>query len=94
MLMNILNEQGKHLVFTIIEQPSMILFYQALNRDSHTEFPYINTAYQDVNESGLVTYKGFWLTKRLSRFFNQNNFKNYKKKIISMRRAAREIVNG
>lgn len=94
MLMNILNEQGKHLVFTIIEQPSMILFYQALNRDSHTEFPYINTAYQDVNESGLVTYKGFWLTKRLSGFFNQNNFKNYKKKIISMRREARETVNG
>ncbi|PSU98195.1 acyl-homoserine-lactone synthase [Photobacterium kishitanii] len=93
MLMKILHEQGKPIVFTIIEQPSMILFYQALNRDSHTELPYINTAYQDVNASGLVTYKGFWLTKHLSELFKQNSFKDYKKKVIGMRRAVRETTN-
>ncbi|OBU27042.1 acyl-homoserine-lactone synthase [Photobacterium kishitanii] len=93
MLVQKLSEQGNTLAFTIIEQPSMILFYQALNSEGHIISPYINTSYQDVNSNGIITYKGLWLTKSLNELFQKNSFKDYKKKIIQIRKSAKEITN-
>ena len=93
MLAQKLSEQGNTLALTIIEQPSMILFYQALNSEGHTISPYINTSYQDVNSNGIITYKGLWLTKSLNELFQKNSFKDYKKKIIQMRKSTKEITN-
>ena len=93
MIAQALCERGYDIVFTIIEQPTMILFYNALNQDPHLMPSYINTGYQDVNGNGCITYKGFWLTKCINEGFKKNSYKDYKKKIVAMRKVMRETVN-
>ncbi|WP_196597718.1 N-3-oxohexanoyl-L-homoserine lactone synthase AinS [Aliivibrio fischeri] len=84
-----LKESGRDIVFTIIEKPAMVLFYQSMNLLTPTQSPYVFTSEQDVNKSGIITYKGIWLLKNASYAFNQYNFKAYNANIISLRKKLR-----
>lgn len=85
-LANALYNSGRDMIFSIIEQPSMILFYQSINQLEPLKTPFIFTSSQDINSSGLITYKGICLTKNASYVFNQYNFKEYNVKIIQRRK--------
>ncbi|MGF1907096.1 acyl-homoserine-lactone synthase [Aliivibrio salmonicida] len=84
-----LKNSGRDIVFTIIEKPAMVLFYQAMNLTNPEQTPYVFTGSQDVNQTGLITYKGVWLLKNASIVFNQYNFKSYNVKIIALRKKQR-----
>lgn len=60
-----LKESGRDVVFTIIEKPAMVLFYKAMNLLTPTQSPYVFTSEQDVNKTGIITYKGIWLLKKM-----------------------------
>ena len=85
-LANALYNSGRDMIFSIIEQPAMILFYQAMNSIETEHMPFIFTSSQDINSSGLITYKGICLTKNASYVFNQYDFKEYNVKIIQRRK--------
>lgn len=84
-----LKESGRDVVFTIIEKPAMVLFYKAMNLLTPTQSPYVFTSEQDVNKTGIITYKGIWLLKNASTAFNQYNFKAYNANIINLRKKLR-----
>ncbi|ACH66680.1 autoinducer synthase [Aliivibrio fischeri MJ11] len=84
-----LKESGRDAVFTIIEKPAMVLFYKAMNLLAPTQSPYVFTSEQDVNKTGIITYKGIWLLKNASSAFNQYSFKAYNANIISLRKKLR-----
>ncbi len=88
-LANALKESGRDVVFTIIEKPAMVLFYQSMNIDTPEASPYLFTSAQDINKNGVVTYKGIWLLKNATLAFNQYNFKEYNVKIIGLRKLLR-----
>ena len=85
-LANALFLSGRDMIFSIIEQPAMILFYQEMNSIEKDHMPFVFTGSQDINNSGLITYKGICLTKNASYVFNRYNFKDYNVKIIQRRR--------
>ena len=85
-LANALYQSGRHYIFSIIEQPAMVLFYQAMNQTNRSCSPFLFTSSQDINKSGLITYKGICFTKHTSNVFNQYDFKFYNVKIIQRRR--------
>lgn len=85
-LANALFLSGRDMIFSIIEQPAMILFYQEMNCVEKEHMPFFFTGSQDINNSGLVTYKGICLTKNARYVFNQYNFKEYNVKIIQRRK--------
>jgi acyl homoserine lactone synthase len=85
-LANALFLSGRDMIFSIIEQPAMILFYQEMNCVEKEHMPFVFTGSQDINNSGLVTYKGICLTKNARYVFNQYNFKEYNVKIIQRRK--------
>ena len=89
-LANALYNSGRDMIFSIIEQPSMILFYQSLNQLEPLKPSFIFTSSQDINSTGLVTYKGICLTKNTSYFFNQYDFKSYNVKIIERRKKLKQ----
>ncbi|MGR6839997.1 acyl-homoserine-lactone synthase [Aliivibrio wodanis] len=84
-LANALYNSGREMIFSIIEQPAMVLFYQAINNDNCCT-PFLFTSQQDINNSGLITYKGICLTKHTSNVFNQYDLKSYNAKIIKRRK--------
>lgn len=88
-LANALKQSGRDVVFTIIEKPAMVLFYQSMNLDTPTSSPYLFTSSQDINKNGIVTYKGIWLLNNAIHVFNQYNFKEYNVKIIRLRKLLR-----
>ena len=85
-LANALYLSGRDMIFSIIEQPAMILFYQEMNSIESEHKPFVFTGSQDINNSGLITYKGVCLTKNASYVFNRYNFKEYNVKIIQRRK--------
>ena len=85
-LANALFLSGRDMIFSIIEQPAMILFYQAMNNIEKNYMPFVFTGSQDINNSGLVTYKGICMTKNASYVFNRYSFKEYNVKIIQRRK--------
>ena len=88
-LANALKQSGRDVVFTIIEKPAMVLFYQSMNIETPTTSPYLFTSEQDINKNGVVTYKGIWLLNNATLAFNQYNFKEYNVKIIRLRKLLR-----
>ena len=88
-LANALKQSGRDVVFTIIEKPAMVLFYQSMNIETPTTSPYLFTSKQDINRNGIVTYKGIWLLNNATLAFNQYNFKEYNVKIIRLRKLLR-----
>lgn len=88
-LANALKQSGRDVVFTIIEKPAMVLFYQSMNIETPTTSPYLFTSKQDINRNGVVTYKGIWLLNNATLAFNQYNFKEYNVKIIRLRKLLR-----
>jgi acyl homoserine lactone synthase len=88
-LANALKNSGREIVFTIIEKPAMVLFYQSMNIDSPLLSPYLFTSSQDINKNGVITYKGLWLLNNAVIAFNQYNFKAYNVKIIELRKLLR-----
>ena len=85
-LANALFLSGRDMIFSIIEQPAMILFYQEMSSIERCHIPFIFTGSQDINISGLITYKGICLSKNASYVFNRYNFQDYNVKIIQRRR--------
>lgn len=90
-LANALFLSGRNMIFSIIEQPAMILFYQEMNSIEKERMPFVFTGSQDINNSGLVTYKGICLTKNASYVFNRYNFKEYNVKIIQRRKKLKQL---
>ncbi len=88
-LANALKQSGREVVFTIIEKPAMVLFYQSMNLEAPMSSPYLFTSAQDINKNGVVTYKGIWLLNNATDAFNQYNFKEYNVKIIGLRKLSR-----
>ncbi|MDD9194842.1 acyl-homoserine-lactone synthase [Aliivibrio sp. S3MY1] len=88
-LANALKESGRDMVFTIIEKPAMVLFYQSINIHTPEAAPYLFTSAQDINKNGIVTYKGIWVLNNATLAFNQYNFKEYNVKIIELRKLLR-----
>jgi len=85
-LANALYNSGRDMIFSIIEQPAMVYFYQAMNDIDKKNPPFIFTSAQDINQTGLITYKGICLTKNTTNVFNQYDFKLYNVKIIQRRK--------
>lgn len=85
-LANALYDTGRDMIFSIIEQPAMVLFYQAMNSVNDSKPPFLFTSSQDINHTGLVTYKGICLTNNASHAFDQCNFKSYNVNIIRKRK--------
>jgi acyl homoserine lactone synthase len=88
-LANALKQSGREVVFTIIEKPAMVLFYQSMNLEAPMSSPYLFTSAQDINKNGVITYKGIWLLNNATDAFNQYNFKEYNVKIIGLRKLSR-----
>jgi len=84
-LMKRLVESGKKLTFTIIEQPLMLDFYYSLDTVC-----YVNRTCRDINQTGVITYKGFWLNEALHHAFEQCTFSRYKTQILKQRKTQRE----
>lgn len=78
------------LIFSIIEQPAMVLFYQSMACIENDDVPFVFTGNQDINQSGLVTHKGICFTKNASSAFNRYNFREYNAKIIEKRRELKQ----
>ncbi len=89
-LANALYKSGRHTIFSIIEQPAMVFFYQKMNQINQDAPVFMFTSSQDINKSGLITYKGICFTKNTSNVFNQYDFKSYNVKIIQRRKELKQ----
>ncbi|KXF82323.1 acyl-homoserine-lactone synthase [Enterovibrio coralii] len=88
-----LAEIGLEVAYTIVEQPSILSFYQSVNEDTETTLPYVSLCYQRVEGTGLTTFQGIVFTTPMGEAFKQCSFREYNKRIISMRRLARAAAN-
>ncbi|UPR49683.1 acyl-homoserine-lactone synthase [Vibrio cyclitrophicus] len=77
-LMNALHQTEYKVGFTIIEQPFMLHFYQAIDSNA-----YFHSGYCELNDDGTTIYRGFWNFEMMVKAFNNVDFRSYK-------RAARE----
>ncbi|USH01154.1 acyl-homoserine-lactone synthase [Grimontia kaedaensis] len=80
---------GLEVAYTIVEQPSILGFYQSVNNDSNNILPYVAVCKQHVAGTALTTYQGIVFTGPMSQAFEENSFRDYNKRIISMRKLAR-----
>ncbi|NGN97424.1 autoinducer synthase [Grimontia sp. S25] len=84
---------GLEVAYTIVEQPSILGFYQSVNNDSKNILPYVALCQQQVAGTALTTYQGVVFTGPMSQAFEENSFRDYNKRIISMRKLARASAN-
>ncbi|MDF2186183.1 acyl-homoserine-lactone synthase [Grimontia hollisae] len=84
---------GLEVAYTIVEQPSIIGFYQSINNDSNHILPYVALCQQKVAGTALTTYQGIVFTGPMSQAFEENSFRDYNKRVISMRKLARATTN-
>lgn len=84
---------GLEVAYTIVEQPSILGFYQSINNDSKHFLPYVALCQQKVAGTTLTTYQGIVFTGPMSQAFEKNSFRDYNKRIISMRKLARATTN-
>ncbi|WP_325892851.1 acyl-homoserine-lactone synthase [Grimontia sp. NTOU-MAR1] len=84
---------GLEVAYTIVEQPSILGFYQSVNNDSNNILPYVSICKQQVAGTALTTYQGIVFTGPMSQAFEENSFRDYNKRIVSMRKLARASAN-
>ncbi|MDD1791795.1 acyl-homoserine-lactone synthase [Enterovibrio sp. ZSDZ42] len=84
---------GIEAAYTIVEQPSILGFYQSVNNDGDGTLPYVSLCHQKVEGTALTTYQGIVFTGPMSQAFEQCSFRDYNKRIIAMRKQARVMTN-
>ncbi|WP_028025729.1 acyl-homoserine-lactone synthase [Enterovibrio calviensis] len=84
---------GIEAAYTIVEQPSILGFYQSVNNDGNGTLPYVPLCHQKVEGTALTTYQGIVFTGPMSQAFEACSFRGYNKRIIAMRKQARVSTN-
>lgn len=79
--MQVMHQVGYKIGFTIIEQPFMLSFYQAINPKA-----YFHCGYCDLNNDGVKTYRGFWNFESINRVFSNADFRDYKHAVSQSRK--------
>ncbi|MGC7892810.1 acyl-homoserine-lactone synthase [Vibrio anguillarum] len=79
--MQVMHQVGYKIGFTIIEQPFMLSFYQAINPKA-----YFHCGYCDLNNDGVKTYRGFWNFESMNRVFSNADFRDYKHAVSQSRK--------
>lgn len=80
-LMSALHQVGYKIGFTIIEQPFMLNFYQAIDSKA-----YFHAGYCDLNNDGKETYRGFWNFEMMVKVFRDTDFRDYKRAVREIRK--------
>nr|MBF4279964.1 acyl-homoserine-lactone synthase [Vibrio anguillarum] len=80
-LIQILNQMGYKIGFTIIEQPFILNFYQTIEPKS-----YFRSGYNDLNNNGKQSYRGFWIIERMDKVFSDTNFRDYRHAVSQRRK--------
>lgn len=80
-LMSVLHQTGYKIGFTIIEQPFMLNFYQAIDAKA-----YFHSGYCDLNNDGKETYRGFWNFEMMVKAFSDTDFRGYKRAVREIRK--------
>ncbi|WP_431786250.1 acyl-homoserine-lactone synthase [Vibrio harveyi] len=80
-LMSVLHQAGYKVGFTIIEQPFMLNFYKAIDKEA-----YFHSGYCDLNNDGKQTYRGFWNFEMMVKAFNNIDFRHYKRTVSAIRK--------
>lgn len=80
-LIQILNQMGYKIGFTIIEQPFILNFYQTIEPKS-----YFRSGYNDLNNNGKQSYRGFWMIERMDKVFSDTNFRDYRHAVSQRRK--------
>ncbi|PKF48867.1 hypothetical protein AT251_22970 [Enterovibrio nigricans] len=80
-------------VYIITEQPSILFFFQSVNQTSVDDYPYIPLSYQQVNERSPVTYKGFFLSQSMGDAIKNCSYRDYYKRILSVRKQCMEAMH-
>lgn len=80
-LMSVLHQVGYKIGFTIIEQPFMLQFYQAIDPKA-----YFHSGYCELNDDGTTIYRGFWNFELMVNVFNDTDFKGYKRAVRNSRK--------
>lgn len=83
-LMSVLHQVGYKIGFTIIEQPFMLQFYQAIDPKA-----YFHSGYCELNGDGTTIYRGFWNFEMMVKVFNDTDFRRYKHRV----RESRKLVS-
>lgn len=86
-LVQLLVDHDIRLALTIIDSPVMLDFYQSL--DTHS---YMHSCFRDINGTGKITYKGFWITHALNKQFIKHNFRSYNVNIIKRRNKMKSLL--
>ncbi|WP_217522704.1 acyl-homoserine-lactone synthase [Vibrio metschnikovii] len=79
-LMSVMHQFGYKIGFTIIEQPFMLNFYQAIDSKA-----YFHSGCCDLNNNGKKTYRGFWNFEVINKVFKETNFRDYKQAVRQTR---------
>ncbi|CAH7425562.1 Acyl-homoserine-lactone synthase LuxM [Vibrio chagasii] len=80
-LMSVLHQVGYKAGFTIIEQPFMLQFYQAIDPKA-----YFHSGFCELNNDGTTIYRGFWNFEKMVNVFNDTDFRGYKHAVRSSRK--------
>ncbi|PMK95390.1 acyl-homoserine-lactone synthase [Vibrio lentus] len=80
-LMSVLHQVGYKIGFTIIEQPFMLQFYQAIDPKA-----YFHSGYCELNDDGTTIYRGFWNFELMVNVFNDTDFRHYKRAVREIRK--------
>ncbi|MCX2759733.1 acyl-homoserine-lactone synthase [Vibrio sp. Sgm 22] len=75
-LMNALHQTEYKVGFTIIEQPFMLHFYQAIDSNA-----YFHSGYCELNDDGTTIYRGFWNFEMMVKAFNNVDSRSYKRAV-------------
>ena len=80
-LMSVLHQVGYKIGFTIIEQPFMLQFYQAIDPKA-----YFHSGYCELNDDGTTIYRGLWNFEVMVKVFNNTDFRRYKHAVRESRK--------
>ncbi|MGF1754234.1 acyl-homoserine-lactone synthase [Vibrio makurazakiensis] len=80
-LMSLMHQVGYKIGFTIIEQPFMLKFYQAIDPTA-----YFHSGYCELNGDGTTVYRGFWNFEMMATVFNDTDFHSYKRTVRECRK--------